>query len=224
MTSTSSLFSSYTICSGKDKVCTVDGSYSLIVVKGSISITPSLPLSFVLHVSNFTLNLLSVSHLTKSLNCSITFFSSYCVFQDLGSRTIGRGHEDNGLYMLDVPPHSALPVQHLPASAITDNSISSLQLSQWHNRLGHPSLYTLKRLFPHLSSSGSFVFHCTACKYAKHFLTSYSISLNKSEFFSMSFILMYEVLLLLFLYLGLNTLLLLLMVILELFGLLIKIK
>lgn len=130
MTGASSFFSSYSVCSGKDKVCIADGSYSSIVDKGNIPVTPSLPLSSVLHVSKFTLNLLSVSHLTKSINCNITFFPSHCVFQDLGSRrTIGRGHEDNGLYILDVPPYSASPVQQLSAPAIKDSSIGSLQLS-----------------------------------------------------------------------------------------------
>lgn len=115
MTDTSSFFSSYSIFSRNDKVRVVDGSYSSIAGKGSILVTSTLPLSSVLHVSNFTLNLLSVSHLTRSLNCSVTFFPSYCVFQDLNlKRTIGKGHEDNGLYILDIPSHSALPVQQFP--------------------------------------------------------------------------------------------------------------
>lgn len=73
MTGTSSLLFSYFICFGNDKVCIVDGSYSSIASKRNIPITPSLPLLSV-HVLKFTLNLLSVSHLTKSLNCSVTFF------------------------------------------------------------------------------------------------------------------------------------------------------
>lgn len=112
MIGTSSLFSSYSICYGKDKVRIADGSYSSIAGKRNISVTLSLPLTSVLHVPKFTLNLLSVSHLTKSLNYSISFFPSHCVFQDLSLRkVISRGHEDNGLYILDIPPHSALPVQ-----------------------------------------------------------------------------------------------------------------
>lgn len=114
MTSTFSFFSSYSICCGKDKVHIVNGSYLSIAGKGNIPVTPSLPLSFVLHAPKFTLNLLSVSHLTKSLNCSVTFFPSHCVFQDLSSRMmIGKEHEDNGLYILDTSPHSALPVQQI---------------------------------------------------------------------------------------------------------------
>lgn len=68
MTDTSSFFFYYSICSEKDKVCIANESYCLIVGKGSIPVTCTLRLSSVLHVRNFTLNLLSVSHLTKSLN------------------------------------------------------------------------------------------------------------------------------------------------------------
>lgn len=56
---------------------------------------------FCFHVSNFFLNLLSISHLTKNLNCSVTFFPSYCVFQEIAiKQTIGLRHED-GLYIFD---------------------------------------------------------------------------------------------------------------------------
>lgn len=102
-----SFFSSYSVCFGKDKVCVAYESYSSIAGKGSIFITPTLPLSLVLHVPKFNLNLLSISHLTKTLNCCVTFFPSHCVFQDLGTRTIiGKGHEENGLYILDSASHT----------------------------------------------------------------------------------------------------------------------
>lgn len=122
----SSFFFSYFICSRKDKVRITDGFYSSIEGKGSIHVAPTLPLSFVLHVLNFTLNLLFVSHLTKSLNCSVTFFPSHCIFQDLDLKmTISGGHKDNGLYILDISSHSALPVQRFLVSSIKDNNISS---------------------------------------------------------------------------------------------------
>lgn len=108
MTSMPSLFSSYSVYSVKDKVCVVDGYYSSIVGKGSISITPTLPLSLTLHVPKFSFNLLFVSHITKTLNCYVTFFH----FQDLGTRTIiGKGHEENGLYILDSAPHIATSIK-----------------------------------------------------------------------------------------------------------------
>lgn len=94
---------------------------------------------------------------------------------------IGRGYEDSGRYILDIPLHSVLSVQQISAPEINDGNLSSMQLSHWHNRLDHPSLSALKRLFPYLVSSCNSVFHCAPCEYAKHCRTSYPISLNKSE-------------------------------------------
>lgn len=124
------LFSSYFIYYGKDKVWVVDGSYSSIAGKGFIFVTPTLPFSPVLHVPKFSLNLLPISHLTKSLNCCMTFFPSHCVFQDLRTRTIiSKGHEENKLYILNSAPHIATFVQ-LPSS--TNKVQSSISLLQWH--------------------------------------------------------------------------------------------
>lgn len=108
MTGLSILFKFYRVSSGKNKVCIADGTYSSIVGHGDI-IATSLLLSSVLHVPNFTLNLLSISHLTKSFNCCVTFFPSHCVFQDLKTKTtIGMGHEKDGLYLLDSSSQSSI--------------------------------------------------------------------------------------------------------------------
>lgn len=59
---------------GRDKVCIADGSYYSIARHGNIHDTSNLSLPSVLHIPNFTLNLLSISHLTKNLNCDVFFF------------------------------------------------------------------------------------------------------------------------------------------------------
>ena len=65
--------------------------------------SPSISLESVLHVPNFATNLLSVSSIIKSMNCSVTFFPTHCVFQDLETRRmIGSGREDGGLYLMDM--------------------------------------------------------------------------------------------------------------------------
>ena len=71
MTGASYLFTSYTPCSGKDKVRVADGSIIPITGRGSIRCTKTLSLSLVLHVPDFPINLLSVSSITKSLNCRV---------------------------------------------------------------------------------------------------------------------------------------------------------
>ena len=52
-----------------------DGSTSHISHNGDVFLSFDIMLSLVLHVPKFTFNLLSVSRLTKSLNCAIIFLS-----------------------------------------------------------------------------------------------------------------------------------------------------
>ena len=71
--------------------------------KGLVHIITFFSLSSILHVPSFAVNLLSISRLTRDSNCSLTFFSSYCVFQNLQTRmATGNGREFNGLYFLDI--------------------------------------------------------------------------------------------------------------------------
>ena len=64
--------------------------------------TPSIPLTSVLRLPNFSFNLMSVSRLTRTLKCYISFFPDFCLFQDLMTKQIiGRGRESRGLYILD---------------------------------------------------------------------------------------------------------------------------
>lgn len=86
MTSMSSLFSTYHVCSRRDKVCIVDGSYSSIASKKDTIASPSIHLSSILHVPKFSLNLLFISDITKTPNYSVTFLPSHYVFQDLETR------------------------------------------------------------------------------------------------------------------------------------------
>jgi hypothetical protein len=83
MTGASDLFTTYTPCSGKDKVRVADGSMAPIVGRGSVRCTMTLSLSPVLHVPKFPVNLLSVSSLNKSRHCRSWFDPTSCAFQDL---------------------------------------------------------------------------------------------------------------------------------------------
>lgn len=90
MTSMPSLFTSYHVYFGKDKVRIVDGSLSLIMGEGDILATSNLCLSSVFHVPNFSLHLLYISHIIKTFNCLVTFLLSYCVS--------GHGDEENNWF------------------------------------------------------------------------------------------------------------------------------
>jgi hypothetical protein len=98
MTSMSPLFSSYNPCLGRDKVKITNGSLSPVSGKGSVSVTPSMTLSYLLHVLDLAANLLSIARSTLELNCQANFYSYYCFFQDLVTRKmIGSGSLKNGM-------------------------------------------------------------------------------------------------------------------------------
>lgn len=88
MTGSSHLFTSYSTWSSRDKVRVDDRSLSSTSGKGSIQCPPTMSLSSILHMPNFSINLLSVSSITKALNCSETFFPTHCFFS-------GSGHEED---------------------------------------------------------------------------------------------------------------------------------
>lgn len=121
---------------------------------------------------NFTLNLLSIGHLTKSFNCSVIFFPSYCRFQDLKTKTtISMGHENDDLYILDSAPQSSII-----SSTIKDVSPNTIdEVFQWH----HPSFSLLGKHFPKLQFISNKL-HCEPCQLAKHNHSVYPLSNNRS--------------------------------------------
>ncbi|KAK3015974.1 hypothetical protein RJ639_007262 [Escallonia herrerae] len=101
MTGDISLFSSYSTCSNNYKVRIADGSLSTVSGMGSIVISPSITLDYVLLVPSLSCNLLSISKLTKNLKCVANFFPTHCIFQVQDSRKmIGNAKECAGLYLL----------------------------------------------------------------------------------------------------------------------------
>ena len=93
---------------------------------------------------HFVFNLISVSKLTRTLNCSNLFFLDHCLIQYLSTkRIIGRGHESGGLYILET---------EVPKSVACFGVVTPFEL---HCRLGHPSLPLLKKLYPQFSSLSS---------------------------------------------------------------------
>ena len=128
--------------------------------------TPSIPLTSVLSLPKFSFNLMSVSKLTRTLKCYISFFPDFCLFQDLMTKQIiGRGRESGGLYILD--PTVSRPIA---CSGVTTPF-------ETHCRLGRLSLPSLKKLCPRFSSLLSL--DCESCQIAKHHRLNYSSRVNK---------------------------------------------
>lgn len=109
MTSIPTSFTYYSLLSGQDKVTIADGTCATIACKGSIRLSDHLTLSSTLHVPSPSVNLHSVSNLTKQLQCLITFLSDHYVFQDLLTRQmIGISFEVDGIYTLQLREQSVL--------------------------------------------------------------------------------------------------------------------
>jgi uncharacterized membrane protein YgcG len=162
MTGNSSLLSNISNPCSPFSVTVANGTKTPVQGIGTVS-TPNLTFSNVLYLPEFPFNLLSVHKLTVALRCSIAFFPSYCVFQDLKTkRTIGGGFEKDGLYYFR-PFHTSIP------SALR----SSVSPYQWHCRLGHPSSLNLQKLVPSLSDFSSF--NCETCELSKHHRATFKL-------------------------------------------------
>lgn len=81
ITGMSSLFSCYHVCSRRDEVRIVDGSYSSIASKGDIIANHSIHLSSVFHVPKFSLKCLSIS---QSLNLLIAVLPLFFLIVSIG--------------------------------------------------------------------------------------------------------------------------------------------
>ena len=155
----------------KHHIVLADGSSRSVLGKGILHPTKSLSLPSILFVPDSPFNLLSVSQLTKALNCPITFDPTSCAFQDLKTKKmIGSGHEKDGLYYLDTNKFVSSTFLALSAT------VSPLQ---WHFRLGHPSLAKLKSAIPALSHVPSL--KCEACQLGKHHVSSFSNSSHSRQ-------------------------------------------
>ncbi|GJV87563.1 putative ribonuclease H-like domain-containing protein [Tanacetum coccineum] len=69
---------------------------------GTIEISPTLKLSNCHYVRALSHKLLSISHVTKELNCSVIMQPTFCILQDIRTGAIiRRGTERQGLYYVD---------------------------------------------------------------------------------------------------------------------------
>ena len=106
-----------------------------------------------------------MSKIIKVLNCILTFFSTHCVFQELGMRkAIGIRRERNEIYEVELTSDQV--------ACISTSTI--LNYNCW---LDHPSLSTLKFLFADLGQSSSL--ECESCQLRKHHHVSYPSQANK---------------------------------------------
>lgn len=136
MSGNPSFFSSYSLCSGQDKVMMTNGTHATIAGERTVKLNNHLSLPSTLHVPSLPNTLLFVNNLTESSICSITFFLDHCVLQDLKTeRTIGSGTEEMRLYLLHDRESTTLQLRS------TRGEMS--QIKEIHMRHCHLGLYYL---------------------------------------------------------------------------------
>jgi GAG-pre-integrase domain len=135
---------------------------------GMISIFSKCFLQDVFLVENCSVNLLSISKLTKKLYDEIIFKENIMVFQDLiPKEKIGEGFLENELYFLDSNKFSF--------NITKDEDLGKL----WHKCVGHPFNKILKTIFNFANLDCN---NCEICKLAKHTKLSFCDSkTNNSE-------------------------------------------
>ena len=125
---------------------------------------PSLPLTSVLYTLECPFNLISISKITRTLNCSIIFSDKFVTLQDrITGKTIGIGLESQGLYHLTSKSSSAVCVS-------TDAPLLI------HSRLGHPSLSKFQKMVTRFSTLSSLL--CVSYQLEKHTRVSFPKHLN----------------------------------------------
>ena len=94
MTGNFSLFTTFQSHPFTSTVTLADGSTSCVLGSGTIHLNPLITLTFVMSLPQFSFNLISVSKLTRTRHCGISFFHDHCLIRDLlMKRIIGRGRE-----------------------------------------------------------------------------------------------------------------------------------
>ncbi|XP_019255026.1 PREDICTED: uncharacterized protein LOC109233599 [Nicotiana attenuata] len=116
-----------------------------VMYQGKCKITGGESIQNVLCVPDFKYNLLSVSKLTKELFCSVLFFPSFCVFQDLCTGKVrGIDKEKGGLYLLLPDGSSANKLKQQIRGCLAEDATSDNNV--WHRRLGHVPAKVMRQL------------------------------------------------------------------------------
>ena len=157
---------------GSDDIMIGDGSGLSITHAGSSSLHTThktFKLNNVLCVPTMKKNLISISQFCTSNNVSIEFLPTVFLVKDIRTgATLLKGNTKDGVYEWPVCP---------PLLAFS--SIKTT-LSEWHQRLGHPTFHILKQIVSKnkldFSSSFSNNFSCNACLSNKSHKLSFSQS------------------------------------------------
>lgn len=162
----------------RTNIVNANGATYPVTGAGNVVLSPSLSLNNTLLVPSLSSKLLSVGRITEELNCVALMYPTFCLFQDILTKTIiGRGTRKGGLYYVD--DLVAGQVHNVRSSAVENEK----QLWLWHHRMGHPSFGYMKHVLPQLfnDSNKNSTLHCDTCTLAKSHRVSFPLSSTKSS-------------------------------------------
>ena len=164
----------YKQCDRVIKVTMANDTISYAKGEGSIYLT-NLCLKSILYVPKLRCNLLSISKITKDMNCKVTFSPTHCVFQDLISeKMIDNAEEKEGLYY--VKGAVGTPIFSKLHNSFLSSVVLDSRIQLWHKRLDHPSFRYLKILYSRLFvNKMSKFYNCEQCILAKQTKASHPI-------------------------------------------------
>ncbi|KAF3617611.1 hypothetical protein FXO37_34562 [Capsicum annuum] len=128
--------------SSQSKVYLSTGGEVSVSHKGTSGVFPNSSIFYVQYLLKFKYNLLSVSKLTKELQCSVGFLPDFYIFQLLYTGIVLEiGREDQGLYILK---NSSTQARSANRCA---NNVQLLSESSvlWHKIMGHAPVKVIKR-------------------------------------------------------------------------------
>lgn len=153
----------------KSHIETASGEIVEVKGGGSITFSNKMKINNCLYIPSLSSKLLSISQVTKQLNCVVLKYPTFCVLQDIRTKEIvGRGTERGGLYYFDEVVHKG--------HAMLAHGTTERQLWLWHRCLGHPSFSYLKTLFLSLFLNNSIHEKCETCILAKTHRASFNQS------------------------------------------------
>ena len=91
--------------------------------EGSLVLTDTITLDTILIVASLASNLLSVSKIMTTLECTVTFWPLFCIFQDILTRKIlGYRVRRGNLYYLELTKQGGLKLGHAYQTRSTDQA------------------------------------------------------------------------------------------------------
>nr|KYP41351.1 hypothetical protein KK1_037277 [Cajanus cajan] len=160
------------------KVSLPNGILVSATISGTIHLSSSFVLTDVLFLPSFKFNLISVTKLTQTLYCKLTFLDDICLIQDSNAcKMIGTAKAERGLYIFTQTVQSSQSsVYNTISKKISCNFPSSLS-NLWHYRLGHPCFdrsQAVSEMFPFIHCNKNHV--CDICHIAKQRKLSFPLS------------------------------------------------